>query len=151
MGNYISNNITKNMTKNIIDSNNASENKHINAAAFCFDKTSTIDNKYIYKLDVDYVNKNNIDSIKQNLKNLNCTSIDNNLNEIIKSLEYLVNKESEGIIAQTDSFLFNYYNLPLLEIKNKNSNEYRKQNNIEPTQYKFNFNCKLHNLFIKKY
>ena len=41
------------------------------------------DNKYIYKLDVDYVNKNNIDSIKQNLKNLNCTSIDNNLNEII--------------------------------------------------------------------
>ena len=151
MGNYISNNITKNMTKNIIDSNNASENKHINAAAFCFDKTSTIDNKYIYKLDVDYVNKNNIDSIKQNLKNLNCTSIDNNLNEIIKSLEYLVNKESEGIIAQTDSFLFNYYNLPLLEIKTKNSNEYRKQNNIEPTQYKFNFNCKLHNLFIKKY
>lgn len=145
MGNYISNNITKNITKNII------ENKVINDAAFCYNKSSIDDNKYIYKLEVEYVNKNNINSIKEKLSNLNCTSIDNNLNEIIKSLEYLVNKESEGIIAQTDSFLFNYYNLPLLEIKTKNSNEYRKQNNIEPTQYKYNFNCKIHNMFMKKY
>jgi hypothetical protein len=143
MGNLISNNIKNN------NNNNTKNINRINENAFVFEKTSTINNNYIYKIEVDNVNKNNIETIKQKLENLNCKSIDNNLNEIIKSLQFLVDKENAGIISQTDSFLFKYYNLPMLEIKNNYSKEYRKNNNITQDDYKCNFISKLHEMYVK--
>jgi hypothetical protein len=138
---------------NLISSNNNKNNisiDQINRNAFIFEKTATIDNNYIYTMEVDSVNKNSIETIKQKLEILNCKSIDNNINEIIKSLQFLVDKESDGIISQTDSFLFNSNNLPILEIKNNYSKEYRKINNIpQANDYRFNFISKLHEINAK--
>jgi hypothetical protein len=88
------------------------------------------DDCYLLNIEIssDELNEDTISDIKHKLQKLNEVTINDNLSKILNCLAYYNNTTKKSMLQQFDFFNFKYYNLPLLQIFNKNGKINRLKN-----------------------
>ncbi len=80
------------------------------------------DPDYLYKIKLSRLDDNNaLSEILSEMKNLNNLFVNDNFDIISNSLKYVLENHDKCVLVQTDYILFNFANVPAIEIKQNNS------------------------------
>jgi hypothetical protein len=101
--------------------------RRVNYSAFSFITGNKRNNTYCHTIEIEKLDIDEIENIKNKLLKINDNFIKQFLNDIIEILNFYIEDEAELILLHMDSFLFIHSEIELLEIINVNSTKNKEQ------------------------